>query len=74
MRTVKKPKVEIAEMPAAVPPALRRIGLHERRRLRTELLQMPGLFALLMKPRNGAPWTEDERMLLRARGCTACRT
>lgn len=47
--------------------AVARIGLHERARLRAELMQIPDLFALLMKPRNGASWTEDERMLLRAR-------
>jgi hypothetical protein len=46
--------------------AVARIGMHERARLRAELMQVPGLFALLMKPRNGAPWTADERMLLRA--------
>jgi len=51
--------------PASVSP--RRIALYQRGRLRAELLQLPGLFALLMKPRNGAPWTADERMLLRAR-------
>ncbi len=46
--------------------AVARIALHERQRLRAELMQIPGLLALLMKPRNGVPWTEDERMLLRA--------
>lgn len=46
--------------------AVARIGLHERNRLRAELQLIPGLFALLMKPRNGQPWSDDERMLLRA--------
>ncbi len=46
--------------------AVARIGLHERDRLRAELQQIPGLLALLMKPRNGQPWNDDERMLLRA--------
>jgi len=49
------------------PVPVRRIALYERDRLRAELLQMPGLFALLMKPRNGMSWNMDERMLLRAR-------
>lgn len=65
-----KPKKNTVAVPSAGPLTLatpRRIALYERRRLRAELLQMPGPFALLMKPRNGAPWTEDERMLLRAR-------
>ena len=30
-----------------------------------ELQQVPGLFALLMKPRNGAPWSIEERTVLR---------
>ncbi|TAM47154.1 MAG: hypothetical protein EPN55_03205 [Gammaproteobacteria bacterium] len=61
--------MKTAALSAETPPrtALRRIALHQRSRLRAELLQVPGLFALLMKPRNGAPWTADERMLLRAR-------
>lgn len=61
--------MKIAALSADASPrtALRRIALYERRRLRAELLQVPGLFVLLMKPRNGAPWTEDERMLLRAK-------
>lgn len=39
----------------------------ERRRLRAEIARVPGLFALLMKSRNGAPWNPAEREELRAR-------
>ncbi len=62
--------MKTAAVPSASPLApvpVRRVALYERNRLRAELLQMPGLFALLMKPRNGQPWSMDERMLLRAR-------
>ena len=37
----------------------------ERARLRAEIARIPGLMALLMKPRNGERWTAEERMLLR---------
>lgn len=42
--------------------------LHEREksRLRSEIAQVPGLMALLMKPRNGQKWTRAERVELRA--------
>ena len=42
--------------------------LHEREksRLREEIAQIPGLMALLMKPRNGLKWTKAERAELRA--------
>ncbi len=36
-----------------------------RRRIHAHLAPTPGLMALLMKPRNGQPWTADERLLLR---------
>lgn len=41
--------------------------LHEREksRLRDEIAQVPGLMALLMKPRNGQRWTPHERAELR---------
>ena len=42
--------------------------LHEREkfRIRGEIAQVPGLMALLMKPRNGQKWTRAERAELRA--------
>jgi hypothetical protein len=42
--------------------------LHEREksRIRGEIAQVPGLMALLMKPRNGKKWTRAERKELRA--------
>jgi hypothetical protein len=42
--------------------------LHEREksRLRGEIARVPGLMALLMKPRNGKKWTRAERAELRA--------
>lgn len=41
--------------------------LHEREktRIRAEIAQIPGLMALLMKPRNGLRWTKAERAELR---------
>ena len=43
-------------------------SLHEREksRIRGEIAQVPGLMALLMKPRNGQKWTRAERAELRA--------
>jgi hypothetical protein len=42
--------------------------LHEREKsgIRGEIAQVPGLMALLMKPRNGQKWTRAERAELRA--------
>lgn len=41
--------------------------LHEREksRIRGEIAQIPGLMALLMKPRNGLKWSRKERAELR---------
>ncbi len=36
----------------------------EAKRILTEMLQMRGLMPLLMKPRNGASWTPEERRQL----------
>lgn len=36
----------------------------ERERLRVELCGMDGLLPLIMKERNGAPWTPEERTRL----------
>lgn len=54
-------------------PGMRRIftaarKLHEREksRLRGEIAQVPGLMALLMKPRNGQKWNKADRAELRA--------
>lgn len=46
--------------------ALRRLHNRERRRLRQDVGSVPGLMALLMKTRNGQPWTPVERAALRA--------
>lgn len=46
--------------------ALRKLHDRERRRLRDEIGRVPGLMALLMKPRNGQHWTRAERETLRA--------
>ena len=42
--------------------------LHEREklRIREEIAQVPGLMALLMKPRNGQKWSSTDRAELRA--------
>lgn len=41
--------------------------LHQREklRIREEILQVPGLMTLLMKPRNGQKWTKEEYRELR---------
>jgi hypothetical protein len=43
--------------------------IHERTkaRLRNEILHVPGLMALLMKPRNGMSWSRKDRRELRER-------
>ena len=43
-----------------------RLQEREQARLREEIAQVPGLMALLMKPRNGQKWTKAERTELRA--------
>jgi hypothetical protein len=45
--------------------ALRKLHDRERRRLRQEVSRVPGLMALLMRSRNGRPWTSAERDALR---------
>lgn len=45
--------------------AMRDLRRREQERLYAELRQVPGLFALLMKPRNGAHWSIEERTALR---------
>lgn len=37
----------------------------EKHRLRAALQQVPGLLPLLMKPRNGEPWSGEDRAALR---------
>jgi len=44
---------------------MRLIHRREKDRLRHEISQVPGLMALLMKPRNGQKWTKAERRELR---------
>lgn len=46
--------------------AAKRLQEREKRRIREEIAQIPGLMALLMKPRNGLKWTKAERAELRA--------
>ncbi|MBI3777803.1 MAG: hypothetical protein HY274_02640 [Gammaproteobacteria bacterium] len=45
--------------------AVRRLHEREKSRIRNEIAQIPGLMALLMKPRNGLKWTRTEREELR---------
>lgn len=45
--------------------AARDLRRREQERLYTELRQVPGLFGLLMKPRNGVRWSAEERAALR---------
>lgn len=45
--------------------AARMLQEREKRRIRAEIAQIPGLMALLMKPRNGLKWTKAERLQLR---------
>lgn len=45
--------------------ALRKLHDRERRRLHQEVSRVPGLMALLMRSRNGRPWTFVERDALR---------
>ncbi len=45
--------------------AARMLHKREKIRIREEIAQIPGLMALLMKPRNGQKWTKDERAELR---------
>jgi hypothetical protein len=46
--------------------AARKLHDREKSRIRGEIAQVPGLMALLMKPRNGQKWTRAERAELRA--------
>jgi hypothetical protein len=46
--------------------AARKLHEREKARIRGEIAQVPGLMALLMKPRNGQKWTRAERAELRA--------
>jgi hypothetical protein len=46
--------------------AARKLHEREKARIRDEIAQVPGLMALLMKPRNGQKWTRAERAELRA--------
>lgn len=45
--------------------ATRMLHAREKSRIREEIAQIPGLLALLMKPRNGLKWTKAERKELR---------
>ena len=37
----------------------------EKQNLRNEISRIPGLMTLLMKPRNGEPWSAQDRALLK---------
>jgi hypothetical protein len=43
-----------------------RLQEREKSRIRAELQQVPGLVPLLMKPRNGLPWSKEDRAELTA--------
>ena len=45
--------------------AVRDLRRREQGRLYAELRQVPGLFGLLMRPRNGVRWSVEERSALR---------
>jgi hypothetical protein len=47
--------------------AVRLLHEREKSRIREDISRVPGLMALLMKPRNGKKWTRTERAELRAR-------
>jgi hypothetical protein len=47
--------------------AARALHVRERQRLRAEIARVPGLFALMTKSRNGAPWSAVEYAELRSR-------
>lgn len=44
----------------------REVNDRERLRLRAEIMRIPGLMDLLMKPRNGERWSAEDRARLRA--------
>ena len=46
--------------------AARKLHEREKSRIRDEIAQVPGLMALLMKPRNGQKWTRADRTELRS--------
>jgi hypothetical protein len=43
-----------------------RLQEREKSRIRAEIQQVPGLISLLMKPRNGLPWSKEDRAELTA--------
>jgi hypothetical protein len=43
----------------------RELNDRERGRIRAEIARIPGLMALVMKPRNGKHWSVEDRALLR---------
>ena len=44
----------------------RELHQREKQKLREEISRIPGLMALLMKPRNGERWSPEDRALLKA--------
>jgi hypothetical protein len=57
--------LRFVRVPLAVRPlitSLRDLGAEERRALLDEVLQIPGLMPLLMKPRNKERWTRDDKL------------
>jgi hypothetical protein len=72
---VSAPAIEPAASPAhagilsglgRLSTAARKLHEREKSRIRAEIAQVPGLMALLMKPRNGQKWTRIDRAELRA--------
>jgi hypothetical protein len=63
-------------LPSLFPPVLRKhvrglraaqaVVRDQRKRLLDDVVAVKGLMPLLMKPRNGEPWTPEERERLRA--------
>ncbi len=57
--------IPLPKLPPAWLGALLASSTREKLRLRSELARMRGALPLLMKPRNGQPWTTQERRELR---------
>ena len=56
----------LAARPGTVIRSLRELTARERRFLTEEIVQVRGLMPLLMKPRNGERWTQEDKRELTA--------
>lgn len=54
----------LAARPNALIKSLRELTARERRILTDEIVQVRGLMPLLMKPRNGQRWTQEDKLEL----------